>query len=176
MLSNFDIERIADDLDLPIIGVFSKNELPKEREVGSYYINLQSSNEGDGTHWTLAKIYCDEEREENKVRSGEDLMCEALYFDPYGLDMPIEVADFLKPFKPIPYNNRQIQGVNQTECGWYCLLTDYTLEHKQKGETYLEDYNKYLASWSKNPVDNLKMLKIRFRPIKSKKSASLGKI
>ena len=36
MLTNFDIERITRKLDLPIVGVFSKNELLNtERKVGS---------------------------------------------------------------------------------------------------------------------------------------------
>ena len=101
MLTNFDIERVSKQLELPIVGVFSKDELLGiNHEVGSYYINIQSAKDGNGTHWVLAKIYCDEDREENKVRAEGDKICEALYFDPFGIDMPKEVRAFLKPYAP----------------------------------------------------------------------------
>ena len=55
MISNFDLEKIADDMHLDLIGVFSKDNLPKERIVGSYIINLQDQDDGGGTHWTAFK-------------------------------------------------------------------------------------------------------------------------
>jgi hypothetical protein len=168
MISNFDIERICRKLELPLVGVFSKDKLPAERKIGSYYVNLQDSADGDGTHWTMFKIYSDDEREnENITTLGKERVHRvgALYFDPFGVDMPKEVSDFLSPFKPIPYNTRQIQGLRQTECGWYCLACDYSLEHKQHSDTYLDDYSKFLAYWSDKPATNLKMLKSLFRPL-----------
>jgi hypothetical protein len=169
MLSNLDIEKICHKLKLPIIGVFSKDELPKEKKIGSYYINLQNHNEGDGTHWVLAKIYCDDEREDETIavdKKGKRVYrCGALYFDPFGLDMPKEVSEFLSPFKPIPYNNRQIQGLTQTECGWYCIACDFSLETKQNEETYLQDYEKFLSLWSDKPKTNLQYLKSLFKPL-----------
>lgn len=169
MISNFDIERICRELKLPIIGVFSKDKLPQKREIGSYYINLQDSADGDGTHWTIAIIYSDDERETETItttKNGERVFrIGALYFDPFGVDMPREVNEFLSPFKPIPYNNRQIQGLRQTECGWYCIACDYSLHHKQHSDTYLEDFEKFIALWSDKPTNNLKMLKALFRPL-----------
>jgi hypothetical protein len=152
------------------VGVFSKDKLKEEKPViGSYYINLQDSNDGDGTHWVLAKIYCDDEREDASIainKKGKRVYrCGALYFDPFGLDMPTEVSEFLKSFKPIPYNNRQIQGLTQTECGWYCIACDYSLETKQNEETYLEDFQKFLSLWSDKPATNLKYLKSLFKPL-----------
>ena len=164
MLSSYDIEVLCDKLELPLVGVFSKDKLPKEREVGSYYINLQNDSDGDGTHWVLAKIYCDMDREENKVRIEGDYICNALYFDPFGITPPKEVEEFLKPFNPITINKRQIQSVNTSECGWYCLMCDYTLEH-QKHKDYKNDYLSFLGSWSSNTMDNLKILKSRFKKL-----------
>ena len=127
---------------------------------------MQNHSDGDGSHWTLAKIVCDEEREENKVRKGkEPMICEALYFDPFGIDMPKEVEEFLKPFKPIPYNNRQIQNINSEVCGYYCLYCDYVLEHKQYGETYKEDFNRFLNLWSDDTTKNEKLLKKFMLPL-----------
>jgi hypothetical protein len=165
MLTNFDIEKKAKQMDLPIVGVFSKDDMPKQREVGSYYVNLQNKNDGDGTHWCLAKIYCDEDREENKVRVEGDKICNALWFDPFGLDMPKEIRAFLSPFKPVAYNNRQIQSVATSQCGWYCLYCDYVLENHSLGDTYLETFEKFIASWSKDPVKNRNLLKERLKKI-----------
>ena len=165
MLTNFDIERIADKLDLPIVGVFSKDELAgQERLILSYYINMQNSDDGDGSHWCLAKIYSDDDRDDDDDDKSV-VVAKALYFDPFGLGMPKETAAFLKPFKPIYCNNRQIQSVASTQCGWYCLACDYVLEHKQHSDTYLEDYEKFLEMWSSNPRKNLTMLKKLFKPL-----------
>jgi hypothetical protein len=165
MLSSYDIEVLCDKLELPLVGVYSKDKLPKEREVGSYYINLQNDADGDGTHWVLAKIYCDKEREENKVREEKDLICNALYFDPFGISPPIEVVEFLKPFKPIAINTKQIQSINTSQCGWYCVLCDYTLEHQKYFPTYERDYKAFINSWSSNPIENLANLKNRFKKL-----------
>lgn len=163
MLSNFDIEKLCDKLDLPLVGVFQKDELAGVKpQVGSYYINQQSSDDGNGTHWVLAKIYCDEERDGDPHLN---CVAKALYFDPFGLDMAKEVSDFLSIFKPVPYNNRQIQSVRTSQCGWYCLACDYALEHKQYTDTYLDDYELFLSHFSEDPNKNLTLLKSFFKPL-----------
>jgi len=172
MLTNFDIERIARKLDLPIVGVYSKNELLNlERKVGSYYVNLMDDDKTDaegnnGSHWVLAKIYCDQDRD--NYDSDEDnghKICNALYFDAFGFGMPKAVSSFLKPFKPVYCNNREIQNIDTSQCGWYCLACDYALEHKQHSETYLGDYEKFLEMWDDNPKKNLTLLKKFFKPL-----------
>jgi hypothetical protein len=125
---------------------------------------MENSNEGEGTHWVLAKIYDDDSRDEDRDMK-ETHKVGALYFDPFGLDMPKEIETFLNPFKPIPYNNRQIQSINTSECGWYCISCDYALEHKKNDETYLEDFEKYFALRSDEPSKNLKLLKSFFKPL-----------
>jgi hypothetical protein len=107
------------------------------------------------------KIYNDGDRDEPKPKS----KTKALWFDPFGLDMPREIESYLEDYKPIPYSNRQIQGISQTECGWYCLACDYSLEHKQDADTYLEDFEKFLSLWSDKPSTNLRYLKAIFKPI-----------
>jgi hypothetical protein len=169
MISNFDIERICKKLDLPLVGVFSKDTLPTERKIGSYYINLQNHNEGEGTHWVMAKIYCDDERKKEEtiaVINGKRVYrCGAIYFDPFGLDMPKEVEKFLTPFKPIPFSNKHIQNIRSEVCGWYCIACDYALEERQDGDTYLEDFEKFIALWSDEPNKNLTILKAFFKPL-----------
>ena len=39
--SNFDLEELAQKYHLPLVGVFSKDQLPEKVKVGSYIINLQ---------------------------------------------------------------------------------------------------------------------------------------
>ena len=172
MLSNFAIERIASKMELPIVGVFSKDELKeKPRILGSYYINMMDSDKTDdegnnGSHWVFAKIYCDKLRDDVSESDEDDVnKCSALYFDPYGCGMPKDIASFLKPFSPVYCNNRQIQNINTSQCGWYCLLCDYILEHKQESDTYLEDFEKFLNIWSDKPEKNLTILKRMFKPI-----------
>lgn len=165
MLSSHDIEVLCEKLELPLVKVCSKDQLGKQRQVGSYYVNMEDSKDGDGSHWVLAKIYCDEEREENKVRKGDDLICNALYFDPFGISPPKEVVEFLKPFNPIDINTKQIQSVNTSQCGWYCLLCDYYLEHERHFKTYKQDFRSFCDSWSSDPINNLQLLKKRFKKI-----------
>jgi hypothetical protein len=79
--------------------------------------------------------------------------------------MPKDVAAFLKPFSPVYCNNRQIQSINTSECGWYCLICDFLLEHKQHSKTYKEDYEKFLNIWSDDTNKNLTLLKKLMKPI-----------
>lgn len=154
MLSDLDINTIADKLELPIIGVYSKDKLPKDRDVGSYYINMENSDDGEGTHWVLAKIYKDDDGYEG-----------AIYFDSFGVDMPKEVEDFLNEYKPIPFNNKQIQSVASTQCGWYCLYCDYYLTHHSVKDDLIDDYANFIKIWNNDTSKNLTLLKELFKPL-----------
>ena len=51
-LSNFDIMKIIQSQGVEDFnGVYMKDQLPNKLERGSYIVNLQSSKEGNGTHW-----------------------------------------------------------------------------------------------------------------------------
>jgi hypothetical protein len=154
MLSDGDLEKLCGELDLPIVGVFSKNLLPAQRSVGSYYINLQNSDDGAGTHWVFAKIFPEQDGEHK-----------AIYFDSFGIGLPKEVESFLKPFNPVPYNNRQIQDLPTTQCGYYCLACDYFTEKLRKNKDIEDDYENFLRYWSGNTKDNLTLLKDFFKPL-----------
>jgi hypothetical protein len=79
-----------------------KDELPSKLKNGFYIINLQSSNIGSGTHWT-AFYY-------NSKHS--------YYFDAFGFLAPVEVEQKLNEYT---YNNKQIQNLKSTACGYYCI-------------------------------------------------------
>jgi hypothetical protein len=159
-LTNFEIEEICKSAKLPLISVCSKDQLPSRRIVGSYYINLQNSNEGSGTHWVFARIF----------ECGK-----AIYFDSFGIAMPTEVEEFLKPFKPIAYSNRQIQDIKSELCGRYCLLCDYFFSHQLRTllptstkefrcpvDIYFEEF---LNSWSDDTIKNNQICKERFNKL-----------
>lgn len=164
MLSNFDINRICRKLDLPIVGVFNKDTLPKEKKIGSYYVNMQNADEGDGTHWVMFKIYCDDDRSPLfKFDDAEPKVCKALYFDSFGIGCPKEVSDYLKPFGKPAQNTKHIQNIRSSQCGWYCIACDYFIE--SDGKDYLDSYEDFLHMWSEEPNDNLKILKDFFKPL-----------
>ena len=107
MLSNFDLEQLAEFYHLPLIAVDKKDELPSKVKDGCYIINLQSSTSGNGTHWLGLFIYKNN----------------AYFFDSYGAPPPIEVIKFVKKRKGchLYYNNFIIQDLRSENCGWYAL-------------------------------------------------------
>jgi len=144
MLTNFDLEDIAKNAGLDLIGVFSKDLLPKERVVGSYIINLQDSDDGNGTHWVAFKIF------PNK---------KCCYFDSYGLSMPTDVNEFLMPFKPVATNNRAIQDIKSIKCGYFCLsFIEYFNNFDYKKKDVFEAFDDYLNCFSNNPKQNDKIV------------------
>ena len=155
MITNFDIEEIAKGLKLPIIGVFSKDKLPSKRSVGSYYINMEDHDKGGGTHWVYARIF----------PAGF-----ACYFDSFGISPPEQVRDFLKPFAPFPFSNRQIQDIKSENCGRYCILCDYFFTHQVKtklttNDMVAERFDDFLNSWSIDTKTNDKILKERINKL-----------
>jgi hypothetical protein len=145
--SNFDLEDLAQKYNLPLVGVYSKDELPKKIQVGSYIINLQDSTEGQGSHWCLIKIF---DRKN------------ALWFDSFGQPSPLEVLRFLRHYKPVPYSNRQIQNIDSSRCGLYVIACDRymsTIRRRQMLEQFDDFLNMFTADTKKNDailVDYLK--------------------
>ena len=144
-LSNIDLEEYARKYKLHLIGVFSKDQLPK-LQVGSYYVNMQNSDDG-GSHWVLVKVF-------DKKN--------ALYFDSFGERIPLEVMKFLKNYKPVPYSHRQIQDIQSSRCGLYVLACDKymsTIKRKKMLEQYDDFLNMFTADTKKNDgilIDYLK--------------------
>lgn len=171
MLTNFDIEELCNRLDLDLVLIDCKDKLKEYPiQMGSYYINLQDSDEGDGTHWVYARVFCDDEDNSDSdddvgVLGERSSLINCLYFDPFGLDMPEDVSEYFKDFKPIPYNNRQIQNIRSTQCGWYCLACDYELTHRKYDFDTLENFEDFIKLWSSDPKENLTILKEYFEPL-----------
>ena len=106
-LSNFDIIKIIEDMKLSHVfgGVYSKDQLPTLERNKFYIINLQDSDAGNGTHWTVF-FY-------NKPLT-------SIYYDSFGFIAPLPVQAKIKPYI---YNDKEIQNYNSSTCGYYCIVS-----------------------------------------------------
>ena len=107
MLSNFDLEKICKFYKLPIVSISMKDELPSTIKDGCYIVNMQSSSQGNGTHWVALFVY----------------KFNAFYFDSFGGLPPNEIMKFVKKRNNchLFYNNWIIQNIKSSQCGWYCI-------------------------------------------------------
>jgi hypothetical protein len=168
-LSNFDLEKLANELKINLVCVLSKNELIHAPiRSGGYIINLQSSDQGNGTHWVAIILY-------NVINStsapaGQSprrkKQLRAIYVDNYGVLPPIEIEDFCHKAtqSKIAYNTRQIQKINTSECGWYCLSLIYSLQYHRTSNDMIEDFHKWLSMFSSDLTLDLPILKKTFEP------------
>lgn len=138
-LSNFDMDRIFKG-NKHYGGTFSKDVLPKLQN--KFYIINLDNNDGDGTHWCL-------------VYNCRPKQC--LYFDSFGQPSPENVLKRMKQIgKHIYYNDMQIQNINSSNCGYYCVYVacnlalgrpyiDVILDfdpNTKSNETKIENYSK----------------------------------
>lgn len=111
-------------------GCFIKNQLPKLQN-GFYIINLNGHS-----HWCC--LYMDGNQH--------------YYFDPFGFVPPTEVENKIKPYY---YNDEQIQDMNDSSCGYYCVAFIKFMNHKLDS---LKSYNDFIHLFSTNSKDNEKIL------------------
>jgi hypothetical protein len=149
VLTNFDLEELFHKHHLPLVGIFSKDQLPykKDRKPGCYVLNLQDEydvqgGQNAGTHWTCFYV------EGRK----------ACYMDPFGMIMPRQVQEFLADFKPYPYSTKQIQDITSQVCGWYCFFFCHFMVHQKQIKNLLERMNRFLHLWDKDPSKNRDLL------------------
>jgi hypothetical protein len=144
MIPNFELEEIAEKRGLDLIGVFSKDLLPKEKVVGSYIVNLQDYDDGGGTHWTAFKLFS----------NGK-----CCYFDSFGITMPTDVSTWLEKFKPIAISNRHIQDLKSELCGYFCLaFIEFFNDIDPKKEDVFELYDDFINCFSINEKTNDKIV------------------
>ena len=107
MLSNFDIEEIANHYNIDV-QIIMKDELKNMKPINTnYIINLESSTMGNGTHWMALKI--------------QDKNC--VYCDSYGMLPPEEIISFCKRISKshLTYNTKEIQDINAQTCGFFAI-------------------------------------------------------
>ena len=135
-LSNIDLMKLAKHYNINLNGIYMKDELNGLKpRIGNYIINLQSTNQGNGTHWT-AIIF-------TKKR--------AYYFDSFGAAPPIEVDRFIKKRNErYGYNIKQIQALSSVYCGWYNL----SLFHYVKNHFIIDFHETVIAYTNKFSEEN----------------------
>jgi hypothetical protein len=84
-LSIFDIIKIIDDMKLSHVfgGVYSKDQLPSLERNKFYSINLQDSDAGNGTHWTVFFYY---------------KPLTSIFYDSFAFIAPLEVQGKITPY------------------------------------------------------------------------------
>ena len=128
-LSNFDIIKIIEDMKLSHVfgGVYSKDQLPTLQRNKFYIINLQDSDAGKGSHWTVF-FY-------NKPLT-------SIYYDSFGFIAPLLVQEKITPYI---YNENEIQNYKSSVCGYYCIAFIKFLHNKNNKEeafkTFLKLFN-----------------------------------
>ena len=157
VLSNFDIMKYAKLLDLPLIGVFCKDELPPKAKTGFYVMNMSNHDE-EGSHWTCFGV----------------LHGRCYYFDSFAAPPPSLVEKFLAPFKPIIYNTKQIQKLTGSFCGWTTLLAGYFLFHPVHAKMSLKErMDDFLSIFTDDQQRNERVMElILARIIRKKLKAS----
>jgi hypothetical protein len=139
--TSIQLEDMALQLDLPLLGVVSKDELSGRVKVGSIILNLESSTDGGGTHWTLLKVF----------PKGH-----VIYYDSYGFPPPREVKRYIK--KKIAVSTRHIQDIGSTMCGYYCLACDHYMTYEKEPDIY-ERFDDFLNIWKVDSKKNDEILK-----------------
>lgn len=134
-LSSIQIEKKMKELNVPLIGVFCKDELPKYMKKGNYIINMDNHT-GKGTHW-VALYYNYPEN--------------SLYFDPFGFIAPSEIEDRIKPYI---YDSNDVQAYDSSSCGYYCIAF---LMFLHKNHNIYKAYRNFIKLFSKNQVLNEKI-------------------
>ena len=85
-------------------GTYSKDQIPKRLKKNFWYILNMEDHDGvnGGTHWVCFK-------NSNPLE----------YYDSFGFPPPQEVLQRAK--NDVLYNDREIQDIKSTACGWFCV-------------------------------------------------------
>jgi len=144
MISNFELEELASRRGIDLIGVYSKDDLPHKKKVGSYIINMQNEHDGNGTHWVSFIIF-------------ENRKC--CYFDSFGVYMPDDLLNWLSIFQPVAINKRQIQDIKSEMCGYFCIaFIEFFKNFDLKQYDVFEKYDDYINCFSNNLKMNDKIV------------------
>jgi hypothetical protein len=150
VLTNLDLFEIVQEIKLKdFVGVFMKDELlnlPKKYK-GNYIINLQSSTDGNGTHYCALRV----------LNDGN-----AIWFDPFGFENPKEVSKYIN--SKIAYSDKTIQNINSSICGYYCIaFLNYMTDNESKNP--YTPFQNFLNMFSNDVTENRAILQDYLRPL-----------
>lgn len=140
LLSDLDLSELCRELNINLIQIDGKSNItisPTFNKLCCYIVNLDDSS---GTHWTCFVVY-----NQN-----------AFYFDSYGIIYPIEIKNFIQRNSlKMNYNTFQIQSLNSTACGYYCLgFLYYTTHYFSKLKNFQKINNIYINNFNTEIQDN----------------------
>lgn len=139
-LSNIDISDICHKMNIPLNGIYMRDEMPQKLSNGNYIINLDG-NDGHGTHWTCF------------IKDGKDI----IYMDSFGMLPPQNQIDIFHTNQDnIFYNNKQYQDINSVICGFYCIafFLYIKLNKNDKTISLLEKVNNFDDKFKSNTKKN----------------------
>lgn len=136
-LSNVDLLNLYHKFKLDVKGIYPKDKIP-ENVQGWNIINLDNHN-GEGTHWTC--FYKDIENNKN------------IFWDSFGVLPPVSIDDILYPYT---YNHKDVQNLNSSSCGWWCIFCIYFCS---KYDDKQEGLKTFLCLFSNNQINNEIQLK-----------------
>lgn len=157
MLTDSQIDDLAERMKIPLEGCFFKDELPYPIPYNKVLIvNLQDSENDDGernegTHWTL--LY---------IRETPNRILQPIYFDPYGHSPSENIKKTVETqiHKKLPYTTKDIQSLMNNACGFYCLaLGHYITASKYRNGDLYKDVDDFMdmfddlnhsIDWKKN--------------------------
>jgi len=140
--SNLQLIQFAAQHNLPLNGVFSRDEIPRRLTNGGYIINMDDAM-GVGTHWIC--LYIEGRR--------------AAYFDSFGVEPPLEIIAALKPYKYV-WNRKVIQNPASGYCGLYCLVFIFIMHSMRNNRPKLDERLKaFQDMWSGDVEHNLRVLR-----------------
>ena len=119
-ISNYDLLKWCKYLNIPIKDVLSRDETVPHNHMQALFIyNLEPSYMG-GSHWVATYV-------KNGIIN---------YFDSFGMPPFQEIVDHARKKNLILlHQNNQIQNINTTTCGYFCL---YFLNEMSKGRSYYD--------------------------------------
>ncbi len=123
-LTNFDIEQLCQKLKLPLVQCCSKDKLIEKpyAKKSCYIVNMDNAN-GGGTHWISIYI------------SGLN----GFYFDSFSAMPPKNIINFFKRYKiRWNYNKQQIQDLDSSSCGYFCVYFLYFMNKNDNNKKDLK--------------------------------------
>jgi hypothetical protein len=122
-ISNIELINLFKKYKMPLTQICSKDKLQGLPKPGNYIINLADERE-NGTHWVCFII-----------RNNQ-----CMYYDSFGITYPNDVKKFIKqnPNIQLYYNTDQVQHLDSSTCGFYCLaFINYCHNHPKQDLYYL---------------------------------------
>ena len=119
-ISNYDLLKWCEYLNIPIKHVLSRDENTPHNHMQALFIYNLEPSYMNGSHWVATFV-------KNGIVN---------YFDSFGMPPFQELVDHVKKKKLILlHQNNQIQNINTTTCGYFCL---YFLNEMNKGTSYYD--------------------------------------